>query len=93
MILTVVLVILGVQIFLILKESKETLRKLNKILDGASGVIGSAGIISNPLVKVLLGAAVAFLSKKEKIKEIKESRESQTSKEKKPRKRFFFRRS
>ncbi len=91
-ILTITLVVLGIQIFLILKESKETLKKVNKILDGASGVIGSAGLISNPLIKVLLGAAVAFLSKKEKVKEIREFKEKkQSSRKEKPRRRFFFR--
>lgn len=93
--LTIILVVLGIQIFLVLKESKETLKKINKILDGATGIIGSAGLISNPLVKVLLGTAVAFLSRKEKVKEVKEIREKKDSspKEKKPERRFFFRRS
>lgn len=90
-ILTITLVVLGIQIFLILKESKETLNKVNKILDGASGVIGSAGLISNPVVKVLLGSAVAFLSKKEKVKEIKELKEKKEP-SKKLQRRFFFRR-
>lgn len=91
-ILTVTLVVLGIQIFLILKESKETLKRINKILDGASGVIGSAGLISNPLVKVLLGSAVAFFAKKEKVKEIREKKSS-SPREKKVVRRFFFRRS
>lgn len=91
--LTFVLVILGFQIFLILKESKETLRKVNKILDGASGVMGSAGLISNPLVKVVLGTAVALLAGKKKNKDKMETKEKRiVIKEAKPKKRFFFRR-
>lgn len=90
-ILTITLVILGVQIFFILKESKETLKKVNKILDGASGVVGSAGLISNPFVKVLLGSAVAFLAGRKKVKEVKEKRV--VLKEKKSPRRFFFKRS
>lgn len=93
-VLTVVLVILGIQIFFILKESKQTLQKVNKILDGASGVVGSAGLISNPMVKVLLGTAVAFLTRRKRVKEKIEIKEKRiVIKEKKPRKRFFFRRA
>lgn len=88
-VLTIVLVVLGIQIFLILKESKETLKKVNKVLDGASGVVGSANLLSNPLLKVLLGTAVAFFSGRKKLKEIKEKKTE--SKEKKVR-RFFFKR-
>lgn len=92
-ILTLVLIILGVQIYFILKESNETLKKVNKILDGASGIAGSAGLISNPIVKVVLGTALAFLTGRKKVKEIKEVREKRayTPREKKT-KRFFFRR-
>lgn len=90
-ILSIVLVVLGIQIFFILKESNKALKRVNRILDGASGIVGSAGLISNPLVKVLLGTAVAFLSGRKKIKEVREKRAS-LPKEKKPR-RFFFKRS
>lgn len=90
-VLTIILVILGIQIFFILKESKETLRKVNKILDGASGIVGSAGLISNPLVKVVLGSAVALLAGRKRVKEAKEKKI--VLKEKKPSRRFFFKRS
>lgn len=92
-VLTVVLVILGIQIFFILKESKQTLQKVNKILDGASGVVGSAGLISNPMVKVLLGTAVAFLTGRKRVKEKIETREKRILIKQKPQRRFFFRKA
>ncbi len=88
-ILTIILVVLGVQIFFLLKESKETLKKVNKILDGASGIVGSASFLSNPWVKLLFGTALTFFSGQKKIKEaktkVKEAKEEKV--------RRFFRRS
>jgi len=88
-ILAIVLVILGVQIFFLIKESKETLKKVNKILDGASGIVGNASFLSNPLVKILIGTALTFFVGKKKIKE--ERSKPQQIKEEKVRR--FFRRS
>lgn len=46
-VLTVLLVALGIQVFFILKETKRTLDKINKILDDASLVSGS---VARPIV-------------------------------------------
>lgn len=93
-VLTVVLVVLGIQIFFILKESKETLQKVNKILDGASGIVGSSALFKNPIVKVLAGTALAFFTGQKKIKEVKEIKVKVGSQQDKPKTvRRFFRRS
>lgn len=65
-VLTVILVVLGVQIFFILRQSQKTLQKLNKILDGASGIVGNAALFNNPMIKVIIGTALAFLAGKKK---------------------------
>lgn len=46
-VLTVLLVVLGVQVFFILKEAKRTLDKINKILDDANLISGS---VARPIV-------------------------------------------
>lgn len=46
-ILTVLLVVLGVQVFFIIKEVKRTLDKINKILDDANLISGS---VARPIV-------------------------------------------
>lgn len=86
--LTIVLVVLGVQIFFVLRQSNETLRKVNKILDGASGIVGNSSLFNNPLVKVLAGTALAFFAGKKKIKEIKVK---EAQKPKTENRRFFKR--
>ena len=70
-ILTVILIVLGVQIFFILRQSQKTLQKLNKVLDGASGIVGNAAFFNNPMVKDLVGTALALLSGKKKTGERK----------------------
>lgn len=89
-ILTVILVVLGIQIFFILKESKETLNKVNKILDGAQGIVGGASFLKNPWVKVILGTALTFFAGQKKIKELKEKQKTQV---KVGKVRRFFKRS
>ena len=76
LVLTTVLEVLGVQIFLILRQSRETLKKVNKILDGTSSVVGNASLFSHPLVKILLGSALTFFSGQKKIKAVKEIKET-----------------
>src|SRR3989344_563602 len=49
-ILTGLLVFVGVQVFLILREMQKTLQKLNKILD-------DAGIVTDSVVKPIIGVA------------------------------------
>lgn len=93
-VLTITLIILGIQIFLILRQSQQTLKKVNKILDGATGIVGNSAILNNPLVKVLAGTALAFLAGKKRIekKEEKEKVErAQIQKPKSPTRRFFRR--
>lgn len=94
-VLTILLVVLGIQILLILRESSKTIKKVNKILDGASGIVGNSAIFNNPLVKVLAGTALAFLAGKKKIKDMekKEKVERLTIQKPKTQSRRFFRRS
>lgn len=94
-VLTILLVILGVQILLILRESSKTIKKVNKILDGASAVVGNTAIFNNPLVKIFAGTALAFLAGKKKIKDMekKEKVERLTIQKPKGQTRRFFRRS
>lgn len=93
-ILTVVLIVLGIQIFFILKESKETLQKVNKILDGASGVIGSSALFKNPIVKILAGTALTFFTGQKKLKEKNQKPISlNTTRPKEQKTKRFFRRS
>lgn len=93
-VLAITLVVLGVQIFFLLKQSSETIKKVNKILDGASGIVGNAALFQNPLVKLLIGTALAFFSGQKKIKVVKEITEtSKPHKTKVEKVRRFFRRS
>lgn len=69
-VLTFLLLILGVQVFLILREFKDTIAKLNKVLDDA-GVISES--VSTPIASlstivtgVKTGLSLASLLKKKK---------------------------
>lgn len=75
--LTVVLVFIGVQVFLILKEVQRSIKKVNEILSNASSISESiAGPFSNFSETVSnlsgIGSALKFLFKKRKKKEKEE---------------------
>lgn len=66
--LTLLILILGIQVFLILREVKNTLSKTNKVLDDAGVISGSisrpVASLSTVMSGVKLGSVVAsFLSK------------------------------
>lgn len=101
-ILTIVLVVLGVQTFFLLMEARKTLVKTNKVLDevkGGSNVLKAIGLIAPVILGRNLGKSVlSFLSKdkEEKPREIKmEDVASTEVKKSAPEKnvRRFFRRS
>lgn len=69
--LSLLLVVLGVQVFLILKELKNTLSKANKVLDDAGVISGSISrpveSLSTVLSGVKIGSLIAsFLMKQKK---------------------------
>lgn len=70
-VLTVLLIILGIQVFFILKELRQTVSKANKVLDD-TGVItksvsGPISTFSNLAAGVKTGATIASFFKKKKI--------------------------
>lgn len=72
-ILTVLLLILGIQIFFILRSLKETVYKANKLLDDAGiiteSVSGPIATLSSVATGVKTGALLAGLFKKRKKKD------------------------
>lgn len=81
-ILTLLLVILGFQVFLILKEFKNTVSKVNKVLDDAGTITESVSTpiasISTVISGVKTGISIASLFKKKKKKEKTEDYGSQS---------------
>ena len=75
-ILTSLLLILGIQVFFILKELRRTVSKVNKVLDDTSTITGSvSGPISNLstlAAGIKTGATIAsfFKKRKKSIKQI-----------------------
>ncbi len=105
LVLTTILSIVGFEVFLILKEFRQSVRKINKILD-------DAGLISESVAKPISGLSdlasglrslaefiKAFVGeKKTEIKKIEEKKEEVENKEKQeepssesPSRRFFLR--
>lgn len=75
-VLTLLLVVLGIQVFFILKELKNTLTRANKVLNDA-GVISESiskpvGSLSTILSGVKLGSVIASLLSSRKRKHEKE---------------------
>jgi hypothetical protein len=66
--LTLLLLVLGVQVFIILKELRKTIEKANKVLDNTENITGSVSAPISSLSSVLMGlkagGAVAKLLKK-----------------------------
>lgn len=75
-ILTILILILGVQIFFILRELRSTIEKTNKILDDAGtiteSVSGPISTLSSVAAGVKTGAFIANLLKRKKKKEQEE---------------------
>lgn len=69
-VLTFLLLILGVQVFLILREFKNTIGKLNKVLDDAGMITESVSTpllsLSNIVTSVKTGLSIASLLKGKK---------------------------
>lgn len=74
-VLTILLIVLGIQVFFILKELKQTVSKANKVLDDTSviteSVSGPISSISSLASGVKTGAAIASLLKGKKKKVIR----------------------
>lgn len=73
-VLTVLLVALGVQVFLILRELRKTIFKANKVLDDTGSITesisGPVANLSNLASGIKIGSVIAqFLSGKRKKKE------------------------
>lgn len=70
-VLTILLVVLGVQVFFILKEFRKTVRKANKVLDDTSVITESVSApmssFSNLSAGLKLGASVIRILKGKKI--------------------------
>lgn len=66
--LTLLLLVLGVQVFLILKELRKTIEKANKVLDNTENITGSVSAPISSLSSIIMGlkagGSVAKLLKK-----------------------------
>ena len=66
--LTILLVVLGIQVYLMLKDLRKTLDKANKVLDNTEEITGSVSAPINSISSVLMGlkagGALASLIKK-----------------------------
>lgn len=73
LILTILLLVLGIQVFFILRELRQTVTKANKVLDDAGmiteSVSGPISTFSNLAAGVKTGAIIAGLIKKRKTHE------------------------
>lgn len=72
-ILTILLIVLGVQVFFILRELKRTLEKANKVLDDTGNITesvsGPISSLSTLVTGLKTGASIAkFFKKKEQSK-------------------------
>lgn len=69
-VLTILVLILGVQVFFILRELKQTVSKANKVLDDASVITGSVtgpiSTLSTLATGMKTGSLIAGLLKKKK---------------------------
>lgn len=78
-ILSILLLVLGIQVFFILKELRQTVSKANKVLDDTGtiteSVSGPITALSSIVSGVKVGATLAHLLKKKKRKISKEEDE------------------
>jgi hypothetical protein len=81
-ILTVLLVALGVQVFFILREFKNTVAKLNKVLDDAGTITESVSTpiasLSTVLTGVKTGLSIAKMFKKKSARQSTGKKEEET---------------
>lgn len=66
--LTILLVVLGIQVYLMLKDLRKTLEKANKVLDNTGDITESVSAPINSLSSVLMGlkaggALASFINK------------------------------
>jgi hypothetical protein len=78
-VLSFILLILGIQIFFILREFKRTISKVNKVLDDTGSITESVSApiasLSSVLTSVKLGSALLKMIQKKKTKHTKEAEE------------------
>jgi len=74
-VLSFILLILGVQIFFILREFRKTVSKVNKVLDDTGSITQSVSApiasLSNVLTSVKLGSALVKILQRKKTKHTK----------------------
>lgn len=104
-ILAIILVVLGVQVFFILKDFRKTIKKANKVLDDTGTITGTVSkpvsFLSNAAAPILVSAVSALLNLKkgkeilttiaEDKEEKKKTLNTGVKKIKKPVRRFFRR--
>lgn len=77
-ILTVLLVVLGIQVYLILKDFRKTLEKANKVLDNTGDITESVSAPINSFSSILMGlkagSFIANLMKKAGSEEEKDGK-------------------
>lgn len=64
LILSILLVVLGVQVFLILKDLRATITKANKVLDDAGQITQSVSQPVSSLASILMGVKTGLLASK-----------------------------
>lgn len=71
--LAILLIVLGVQVFFILREFKKTLSKANRVLDNTNSITesvsGPVSMLSTLAMGLKTGASLANIFKKKKSKE------------------------
>lgn len=78
-VLTILLLVLGVQVFFILRELRRTVTKANKVLDDTGAITesvsGPISSLSTVMAGVKAGASIASLFKKKKHKQKEEDKD------------------
>jgi len=64
LILSVLLVVLGLQVFFILKDLRETIAKANKVLDDAGQITESVSAPVSSLASILMGVKTGVIASK-----------------------------
>lgn len=78
-VLTILLALIGIQVFFILREVQQSIKKMNKILDDAGSVSASIARPITALSESITGVSglaglVGWLTKRKKKKEIEEEK-------------------
>ena len=64
LILSILLVVLGLQVFFILKDLRETIAKANKVLDDAGQITESVSAPVSSLASILMGVKTGVIASK-----------------------------